>query len=302
MGKSKSVRRGAVLARAAETNASSIVGRPYDTLFERLLGRKDELAPFLCRFLLLSHCDTPRPLYPIEGGGRAGLRAMDAPYKPPNILRLVGVSLKDYEHMENMFDTRLRGRDEGDAPADEPAEDATTWDKLPAVFTGLDDWPMTTNLRCWDMHGQFDNRPVFIPTYFGKNEADQLEIGVKGVFATFNNAARYIQINYHDLEARNKAQRDLCVLYKIFTGKQTRHIMPAPSWEEKQQYGGPLDEDAYWKKLRELDPVHGLKNHTPGTVVPERERALPSVWSLCEDAPTVDGTDEREFTVDDVYA
>lgn len=230
---------------------------------------------------------------------------MEATYTAPSILRLPGVSQKDYDEMGQMFDAQFSG-----AEVDEvkPHEDEDVPDQIPKVFTSLDDWPLKTNLVCWDMHGHFDNRPVFIPTNFAENENGVLEIGVKGNFATFNNAARYILIHYTDREEKHRAIKDLCILYKIFTGKSIRYIPPAPSCENKKRYGGLWDEDTYWKKLRELDPIYGLNDHTPGSIKTERERIEPpNMWSICDLASGDDETAEQmpfdcKFMVEDIYA
>ena len=84
----------------------------------------------------------------------------------------------------------------------------------------------------------------------------------------------------------------------MFTGKTVGHIEPGAAKYSLVFYGGDMDEETYWKKLRELDPAHGLRDHTPGSVLSERERMglsakkasqLPSkagetVWDVCRRA------------------
>ena len=39
-----------------------------------------------------------------------------------------------------------------------------------------------------------------------------------------------------------------------------------------RKYGGVWEEETFWKKMRELDPLGGLQNHTLGSIIPERNR------------------------------
>lgn len=218
---------------------------------------------------------------------------MEAAYRPPNILRLSGISVKDYVSTDDLLERQLL-EDASDAHASE--QDDTAWDKIPMTFTSLDEWPLSTNLRCWDMDCTFDGRPAFIATYVVENGEGELEIGVKGNFATFNNAARYIISHYSDREERLKALDLLCLVYRLFTGRKVARIEPAPPKERKLQYGGTWDDDTYWRRLRELDPINGLRDHTLGSIKSEQERILAiapraveepvipftTVWSLCD--------------------
>jgi hypothetical protein len=203
---------------------------------------------------------------------------METPYKPPSILRLTGISLKDYVPIEDVADSRLLdpgsdGSAFGAPDFDEPApESVQPFDKIPRLFTGLEDWPYRTNLRCHKCHFTFDDRPKFVPTYVREGESGGIEAGVLGNFCTFNHAELFIEDFYHKPEERWRAQDNLCLVYFIFTGRRVSRIKPGLPVTELRQYGGDLDEDTFWRKLRELDPVAGLRDHTPGSVVPERER------------------------------
>ena len=64
---------------------------------------------------------------------------------------------------------RTRPRPRGSSP-----------DKIPRVFTGLEDWPHRTNLCCWVCDCTFDDRPKFVPTYGREGENGGIEFGVKG--------------------------------------------------------------------------------------------------------------------------
>jgi len=203
---------------------------------------------------------------------------MESVYKPPNILRLTGITLRDYVPVEDVADARLldNGTDGRAAEPEDPAPESThPPDKIPRVFTGLDDWPLHTNLRCWQCDFTFDDRPKFVPTHVREAENGGIEFGVLGNMCTFNCAELWIETHLGGRasnEERWRAQDNLCLVYLIFTGRRVSRIKPAPRKTELRHYGGDWDEDTFWRRMRELDPVAGLRDHTPGSVVPERDR------------------------------
>jgi hypothetical protein len=206
---------------------------------------------------------------------------MESTYKRPCILRLTGITMADYVPVEDIADNRLLhpGTDDGKVGAEESEsvpEAALPLDKIPRVFTSLDEWPHSTNLLCWSCGFSFDDRPKFEPTFVRESEAGEIEFGVRGNMCTFNCVETWIEIRYGahaNNEKRRKAQDNLCLVYFMFTGRRVSQIKPAPYRTELRKYGGELDEDTFWTRLRALDPVAGLRDHTPGSVVPERERA-----------------------------
>lgn len=221
----------------------------------------------------------------------------------PRVLRLPGITLKDYTPIEDVFDGRIL--EDADAEAQPP--EPLPFDQIPRVFTRLEDWPMSSNLRCWSCAFSFDGAPWFIPTYVraGSEGPDSIEIGVLGNFCTANCAARHIDVVYpaQAFAARHAQMRDnLCLVYYIFTKRRIHHVPAAPDKTERLEFGGVLSEEDFWEELRELDPKHGLRDHRPGTVVPERLRPPGvTVWEICgaaanEAAANEAGTSEAAAT------
>jgi hypothetical protein len=228
---------------------------------------------------------------------------MEDTYKPPSILRLTDITLDDYVPVEDLADDRLLDTLAGggdtawrednitgqyNAQAGEGVpESALPFDKIPATFTGLDTWPHRTNLRCWNCNFTFDDRPKFVPTFVREAEDGSIEFGVLGNMCTFNCAAAWIVVYFAGKsDQRWRAQDNLCLLYFIFTGVFVSHIRPAEPCTKLMQYGGEWDEDTYWRCMRSLDPVAGLRDHTPGSVVPERDRG-PAALSILGDRASV---------------
>ena len=202
---------------------------------------------------------------------------MEAPYQRPNILRLSEVTIGDYVGLEDFVDNQrlLAAGDNGRGlDSEEPApEHIHPPDKIPRVFTGLEDWLASTNLRCWQCGFAFDGPPKFVPTYVRESDSGGVEFGVHGNMCTFNCAELWVSINYAGKEdQRWRAQENLCLVYFLFTGRRIARIRPAPNKTELRQYGGELDEEAFWQKMRGLDNIAGLRDHTPCSVIPERDR------------------------------
>ncbi len=197
---------------------------------------------------------------------------MDKECKYPNVLRLTGISLEDYRSSEDLLDERLIESAEARPPPlekDKP-EQGHPYSKIPKVFTEFKNWPKTTNLKCWMSGLNFDTAPVFVGTHITPTEAG-VEIGVLGNFYTFSHAADYIDTPSPP-EERSRLREILCTVYKLFTGKTIYHIEAAPKKTEMIEYGGTLSREDYLKKVMALDAKHGLVDHTPGSIRPERER------------------------------
>src|SRR5271156_4688926 len=139
---------------------------------------------------------------------------MERGYRQPCILRLTGITLKDYTPIEDVADDKVLdaadGEDLCDEQYNEERKDAVRgvpdsvmpYDKIPKVFTTLEEWPLHTNLRCHEYGYTFDDRPKFIATYIRVKEDGSYEIGVKGNFCSFNAAARHIDTTIHNIEER----------------------------------------------------------------------------------------------------
>jgi hypothetical protein len=210
---------------------------------------------------------------------------MEELYKPPHILRLVGITLNDHVTIEDVADDRLLEQlPECSETSVGIYETDMPFDKIPPTFTGLEDWPLHTNLRCWNCNFTFDDRPKFVPPFVRETEDGKVEFGVHGNMCTFNCAMAWILTNYAtNSDQQCRARNNLFLLYFVFTGVLVSHIRPSESCTKLKQYGGELDEDVYWKRMRDLDPIAGLRDHTLGSIIPERERG-PAVLSILRDA------------------
>ena len=190
----------------------------------------------------------------------------------PKVLYLEGISRDDYIAPEELADKKFL-REEDISFINSSKYIQPIYDKIPYRFISVDDWPTETNLLCWQCGFTFGGKPTFIPTYVREN-ANGIEFGVKGNMCTFNCAARWIISNGNlNIEDRWRYQDNLNILYFLFTGIHTQ-IKPAPEKISLKKYGGELSDEEYWEELKKLDIVAGLKDHTPGSIIPERDRVI----------------------------
>ena len=200
---------------------------------------------------------------------------ISTPY--PKYLRLGGITRADWCPVEDVADMRLLqgvgGPPEG--PEDPAPESIYPPDKIPRTFNGdITQWPYETNLHCWECGFRFAQPPKFAPTHVRESEDGGVEFGVLGNMCTFNCAALWISTRYAgQVDQLWRMQDNLCLLYFLFTGRRVSRIPLAPNKTELRRYGGDLEDEVFLAKLRSLDPSSaGLRNHTPGSIVPERNR------------------------------
>nr|QQV29328.1 hypothetical protein K-LCC10_0073 [Kaumoebavirus] len=163
-------------------------------------------------------------------------------YKESSQLFLKGVYIKD---------CNLMYRGDTFVPV-ERAPVEITYDKLLSKFTKLEDWPTSTNLKCWHCDCNFVGTPAFIPLSMNSHG----EAMSHGNFCTIFCAAGYID-NHQDPMVLTKKKWEylemLKLLYKIFTKRTIKQIFPAPPKTVMIQYGGTKTVDEYKKFLKELE-------------------------------------------------
>lgn len=175
---------------------------------------------------------------------------MEESFVPPNILYLDGITMKDYESMEDIFHKQLMERCHNE-PDPNPRNEQ--YDAIPKVFTCLNTWPKKTNLKCWMCDFIFDDPPKFIPTYIKNIADDKIEVGVLGNMCSFACTNKYISTNFHRKDQAWKLLDNLVILYKLFTGKSVYYIPEAPCKTTMRQYGGSDSETDFRKKLKAVE-------------------------------------------------
>lgn len=187
--------------------------------------------------------------------------AMDIPYRRCNTLRLKGISLADYESIEALADQRFLDETVGEELCDRPDRVVIqTYEKMPTIFSGLEEWPLSTTLCCHECSMTFTGRPKFIPTFIreaaGGMGASRIEMGVRGNFCSWGCAELWIETRHvSSTEQRWRLQDNLRHAFHMFTGTHVAQIRAAHSREELLQYGGDTELDTWLRRNRELEPV-----------------------------------------------
>lgn len=183
------------------------------------------------------------------------------------IIYLDGITLDDYDDIADQFDNRLMEETETFGSV------ATEYDKIPLIITRYSEWPVSTNLQCWNCDFTFSNRPVYIPLYIKGNVTDCLvsssltttieerfnnvEIGIKGNFCTFGCA-----VNYVLTIEKGEYYANLILLYSLITGKRASRLIQSPSKYIMKKYGGDVSEDEYIKMVNRTDLMHVYDDYT----------------------------------------
>jgi hypothetical protein len=161
---------------------------------------------------------------------------MEIMYTESNILFLRGCFPNNCDNIEDLFDERIIRESNPDS------YDSIIYDKIPSVFESLTEWPMKNNLKCWNCDSDFNNIPIFIPSYLGRyTPHNNLKKVIKtlGNFCKWGCASRYIDDNFRRDDKWEKHAL-LKQLYNTFTGRNINDIIMAPKRVRLHIYGGDL--------------------------------------------------------------
>jgi hypothetical protein len=197
-------------------------------------------------------------------------------WRPRNLLTLTHVKLTDYVPIETVADSRfLEDADASAAPAPDSAA-PQAFDKIPATFTNIEDWPIATNICCHECGFTFGGRPVFVPTFI-RESGGRVEMGVSGNFCGWNCAELWIETRHAGHAVQQwRLRENLCWAYRAFTGRTVLTIQAALPRTELQQFGGDLDLDT-WRR-RQLTRAPEL-NELP--LMTAQSPSSNSVWNIC---------------------
>lgn len=89
---------------------------------------------------------------------------------------------------------------------------------LPELFTSVEDWEDSTNLKCWNHHEQFEGVPKFIPVKWNYLD-ENVQIKTFGCFCSWNCAKTFlITVNCTEIPeySRSNMMEKLFKLAKLF--------------------------------------------------------------------------------------
>lgn len=176
-----------------------------------------------------------------------------AEYNTPNILFFKGIFPDKYDIdaiFTNQIMDSLRISTEGDM---KEVDDLQVFDKIPSKFTTMENWPKSTNLKCWWCHKNFKSIPVFVPINISnKGATPATEITVHGNMCHFFCASAYIDMFFHERSVKWERHEMLKILYKKMTGQSIEYIPRTPLPYCMVQYGGNDTVNAFNKKIAVL--------------------------------------------------
>lgn len=205
--------------------------------------------------------------------------------KSDGILFLQGVFKKDCQKIEEMFRNKIIS----ETNTGNNNSDTKIYDKIPVIFTNLNDWPKYTNIPCWYCMRNYKGIPWFMPQSIEPTGDDLIEkkkkleykniddamiiaqnntanqktykyknfiVGVKGLFCCRNCVRAFINLHISNLiEKLNKIEM-LKFISEIFTGEKVPDIQPSLSPYEMIKFGGKYTELEYQQKIESLDGAY----------------------------------------------
>lgn len=174
-------------------------------------------------------------------------------YVKPNILFLRGVTLDDIKNAAEALE-RKWSLETGPQLLYQP---------IPSQFKSLDNWPRSTNLKCWQCDCTFATMPWFIPCDMYRDRDGVLTMDTFGVFCTPNCAQAHIDIYFKGDPSQFDKTRYLRILVSKITGNNVSGIVPSPPKTKMEQYrgAGGLTYREYRDKINELAAEYELVGH-----------------------------------------
>jgi hypothetical protein len=179
-------------------------------------------------------------------------------FKPDYTIRLK-VNRSYFTTIEDQFDGNLH------ALEDYTDTQPIIFDTIPAFFTNLDEYPINTNLLCWNCDRSFTKRPIFISPSVREING-HMEFAVDGNFCSFNCAYSWITAHYNG-DAKDKMIVRLIKLCEIFTG-HSQQIEPAFSKTLQKKYGGKYSEIRYAELMETINPERIIKKQVEIKIEP----------------------------------
>jgi len=148
--------------------------------------------------------------------------------------------LISHPSFKNITESQSFSLEENDIP--KPDYDNFTDTHTVYDLNKKNNWPKSTNLRCWHCTLHFDTVPCGLPT-----DCDGEKFKVCGCFCSFNCMVAYNQ------KSRNSHKWEISSLInqmykKIF--KESKNILPTPDYELLEEYGGKLSREDYRKCIK----------------------------------------------------
>jgi len=112
----------------------------------------------------------------------------------------------------------------------------TIYTEIPKTFTGVANWPTSSNLKCWECDQMPDSYPKFIPQYPTMNQSGDT-CSVFGHFDEWSCAVRYVRREFPAMQQWDTL-KILCIFESKFSGKLKNALPEAPPKTLMKAYCG----------------------------------------------------------------
>jgi len=175
-------------------------------------------------------------------------------FKEQYILFLEGIYSDDYVDIEDQFKSKILNNIQEEENTYNKKR--IIYDKIQDKFTVLENWKLSTNIKCWFCDLGFKNQPVFIPNSI-LNTGNGKELSILGNFCSFGCAKAFI--NNNKIIPQDKEwdyDEYLKYLYKLFYKKPINDIIPSPNKYKLAHYGGTLSIKEYKEQLIKINKLN----------------------------------------------
>jgi len=133
---------------------------------------------------------------------------------------------------------------------------------MPNHFTSVEEWPKSTNLRCWYCDLAIIGYPRFIPTNPSRDAQGRDVCDVHGHFHEWNCAVRYAMNEFTD-DAIWDALQLISLFETKFSGKYRPKILPSPPKTIMRQYSGEngITVAQYREKIDNINTGYNLNSY-----------------------------------------
>ena len=174
-------------------------------------------------------------------------------FKAPHILFVRGVYLQDCKMKEKVKVECKRS----------VASSTTAYKKIPSVFTDINQWPASTNLKCWACDCLFTWEPMFITesiSFSGTDRGKFEPIKPIGNYCSIPCATIFIEKEYP--KNRNWEMKELLkLLHYILTGIKITELpssRESPKKTDREEYGGQMDIGSFQNAIRQVCRGHRI--------------------------------------------
>jgi hypothetical protein len=171
----------------------------------------------------------------------------------PYILFLKGVSLNDIISIEDIFSKEIIEADT-ETDTEFSKKEEMLWDKIPSVFTTLDNWNKQTNIRCWFCTLRFKSVPWFIIKSINQTASGKI-YNIDGNFCSCGCLMGFVKKTYSRREHFD-IYHNIYSLYTIMTNKKKLNIIESPDIFNLKFYGGGMSIEKYREELEKINYIN----------------------------------------------